>query len=146
MRWLIILVVIGFGCAWLTARGLDQGVAVLDEAVALRERERQRVERTFAQVAEEGRQVAAHAAEEGRQLTAQVDEVVEAVVPPPPPSKPVVPAAPVPTADLIGQTPDVVERRLGSPTGRTRPGNGTEEWWYDRRVVVFRDRRVIHIR
>ena len=135
MRWLIILVVIGVGCAWLAMRGLDQGIAVLDDAVALREQERQRVKQTMATVAEQARDV-------GTRITTEI----KTVLPPPAPSRPLAPAAPVPTADLIGQTPDVVERRLGSPTGRVRCADGTEEWWYERRVLVFRERRVIGLR
>ncbi len=144
MRWLIILMVIGGACAWLTMRGIDQGVEVLQDATALRERERQRVAEVAAALREEGRNAVVEGAAAAATVHATAQERLAEVLPPAP-VRPA-PPPPVPVDGLLGAGKDAVERRLGSPTGRVRQADGTEEWWYDRRVLVFRDGRVIHWR
>ena len=134
MKWLVTLVVIGLGLAWLGSRSLDAGFSGLDRAVEVHQ-DAQRRSTGMAQ------------ASSTAPVTAPAP-VTPTAVPAPVAAKPVVPKpAPAPvvrlTPDLLGLTRDRVEARLGSPTGRIY---GTrEEWWYDRQVLVFRDGRVAAI-
>lgn len=144
LKWLLLLVVLGLGLAWMGSRSIDHGMTVLDDAVSLRERERRRIDQlaaaaeTYAQAATQ--QVVTEAREAHRAVQQRLGPA------PTTPPKPTPPARPPLPQDLLGARRDQVEARLGSPTGRVRHGDGTEEWWYDRRVLVLRDGRVIHLR
>jgi hypothetical protein len=133
VRWLAFLVVLGLGLAWLGSRSLDVGFGVLDQAVAHHQREAARVGGLTAVAA-------------GPERPASSPAVPTPGRPASPPAAPVA-AAPAPVIDdrLRGLGRHEVEARLGSPDGRVRLADG-EEWWYGRRIVIFRGPCVVAVR